>query len=113
MAMLSLVYVPPCRFECVRLRVRQTVARYRALLVAYLQPQRGKVALLAVLLLSAIGLQLAGPLIIRSFIDTALRHGTLPLLLGAAGLYLAVALLTQAVGVAEAYAARHRGGGKG
>lgn len=43
--------------------MRQTIVRYRALLVAYLLPQRGKVALLAVLLLGAMGLQLAGPLV--------------------------------------------------
>jgi len=85
--------------------MRQTLARYRALLIAYLRPQGGKVALLAVLLLATITLQLAGPLIIRLFIDTAIARGTLTALTATAALYLAVALLTQVARVAESYVA--------
>jgi len=85
--------------------MRRTFARYRLLLIAYLLPQGGKVALLAVLLLGTIGLQLAGPLIIRSFIDTAIGHGALAVLTGSAALYLAVVLVTQATRVVEAYVA--------
>lgn len=82
----------------------QTLTRYRALLAAYVLPQRGKVAMLTVLL-GSIGLQLAGPLIVRSFIDTAIQRSTLELLIGLALLYLAVAAVTQAVRVAETYVA--------
>lgn len=42
---------------------------------AYLRPFRGRFALLAVLLLGGIGLQLAGPQLIRAFIDTVTAHG--------------------------------------
>ena len=85
--------------------MRPTFARYRAFLSTYLLSQRGKVVVLAVLLFGTIGLQLAAPLIIRLFIDTAVRRGPLASLTTIAGLYLAVALVTQAVRVAEAYVA--------
>jgi len=85
--------------------VRLPLARYRALLSSYLLPQWGKTLLLSALLLTGIGLQLAGPLIIRSFIDLAAAHASLAALLGAAALYLVVAFLTQGVGIAEAYTA--------
>jgi len=85
--------------------LRPTFARYRAFLSTYLLSQRGKVVVLAVLLFGTIGLQLAAPLIIRLFIDTAVRRGPLASLTTIAGLYLAVALVTQAVRVAEAYVA--------
>ncbi|MGH2515314.1 MAG: ABC transporter transmembrane domain-containing protein, partial [Ktedonobacterales bacterium] len=41
----------------------------------YLRPFRGRFTLLAVLLFGGIGLQLAGPQFIRSFIDTTTAHG--------------------------------------
>ncbi len=85
--------------------MRPTFARYRAFLSTYLLSQRGKVVVLAVLLFGTIGLQLAAPLIIRLFIDTAIRHGPLSSLTTIAGLYLVVALVTQGVRVAEAYVA--------
>ncbi len=44
--------------------------RYWNLLVAYLCPERFRVALLTALLLGSIGLQLANPLILRRFIET-------------------------------------------
>ncbi len=49
---------------------------YRDLLVTYLRPQRGRVALLAMLLLGDITLQLVNPQILRFFIDTARRGGS-------------------------------------
>ena len=85
--------------------MRPTFARYRAFLSTYLLSQRGKVVVLAVLLFGTIGLQLAAPLIIRLFIDTAIRRGPLSSLTTIAGLYLMVALVTQGVRVAEAYVA--------
>jgi len=53
-------------------------------------------------------LQLAGPLILRSFIDTATGRGTLTTLTHIAALYLAVAAVMQVVRVAEALVARNR-----
>jgi ABC-type multidrug transport system fused ATPase/permease subunit len=79
--------------------------RYWDLLAKYLQPLRFKVALLALLIFSMIGLQLANPQIIRYFIDTALA-GAGPDDRGlwlAALAYLLAALLLQGVGVAATY----------
>lgn len=75
----------------------------RALLVKYLFPQRLRVVSLAVLLLSSIGLQLVNPQILRYFIDTAATGGTLRSLLAAAGLFIVVALVTQALAVGATY----------
>jgi ABC-type multidrug transport system fused ATPase/permease subunit len=49
--------------------------QYWALLVDYLRPQWPQVALLTVLLLGSIGLQLANPQIMRTFIDAATAAG--------------------------------------
>lgn len=78
------------------------VRRYGALLGRYLAPQRGQALLLAALLLTGIGLQLAVPQVLRTFIDTAtgVASGDLPAgagagLAGLAGVFLALALGTQ------------------
>ncbi|HUS15097.1 MAG TPA: ABC transporter ATP-binding protein [Chloroflexia bacterium] len=80
-----------------------------ALLATYLRPQRGKVATLAVLLAANMALQLASPLILRTFIDAAIAQRPLETLIGAAVLFLAVALATQGVSVAETYMAEDVG----
>ena len=77
--------------------------RYWELLVTYLHPQRARVALLAVLLLTSIGLQVVNPQIIRYFIDTALSGGAVESLTLAALLFLGMALLTQVLTVAATY----------
>lgn len=82
---------------------------YRQLLLTYLKPQGTRVVVLAALLLSSAGLQLANPQIARYFIDTARAGGALHTLTLAAALFLGLALLTQAVGVAETYAAENLG----
>jgi ABC-type multidrug transport system fused ATPase/permease subunit len=81
------------------------VRRYGALLGRYLAPQRGQAVLLAALLLAGIGLQLAVPQVLRTFIDTAtgVAAGALPAgagagLAGLAGVFLALALGTQVLG---------------
>ena len=51
------------------------LAEYRALLGTYLRPQRGRVALLAALLVAGVALQLINPQIIRYFIDATQRRG--------------------------------------
>ncbi len=78
------------------------VRRYGALLGRYLAPQAGVAALLAGLLLTGIGLQLAVPQVLRRFIDTAtgVAAGSLPAaagggLVGLALVFLGLALGTQ------------------
>jgi len=80
-----------------------STARYTSLLRTYLKPERRKVVLLTVLVLSGIGLQLLNPQIIRYFIDTATTQGALESLVAAALLFLGAALLQQVVGVAAVY----------
>jgi len=82
---------------------------YRHLLGAYLGPLWPRVVALAFLLGGLIGLDLLRPRIVRYFIDTAQAGGALAALSGAALLYLGVALLTQAVAVAEGYNAENLG----
>ncbi len=77
--------------------------RYRNLLVAYLSPQRPRVLLQAVLLLSSIGLELAAPQVVRFFIDTAQNGGPVGSLTIAAVVFLAIAIVQQVVALAAAY----------
>lgn len=89
--------------------MRVSIGGYWRLLSAYLRPQARRVGLLAVLLVTTIGLQLAGPLILRRFIDGAMGGAPLRVLLVAAGVFLGVALLTQVVSVGEVYVAENVG----
>jgi ATP-binding cassette, subfamily B, bacterial len=79
------------------------VRRYFALLVTYLKPQWHRTVLLAIFLLSSIGLQLLNPQILKNFIDTALAQGASLLLIHDALLFIGVALLNQALSVAASY----------
>ena len=83
--------------------MRLSTRHYRELLARYLGPQRGRVIVLAVLLLSSIGLQLVNPQILRYFIDAASAGGAARSLLGAAALFIVVALAAQGVAVAATY----------
>lgn len=74
-----------------------------SLLRRYLQPLRGKLLGLALLLCANIGLQLLAPQILRTFIDVAQAHGPQQLLTNAALAFLGVALLNQAVYAALNY----------
>ncbi|GAB4203750.1 MAG: ABC transporter ATP-binding protein [Roseiflexaceae bacterium] len=76
---------------------------YWELLATYLRPQRRRVVLLGVLLTGSIALQLAGPQIIRSFIDTAQTDGGQAALLGAALLYVGATLAQRLVGLSTIY----------
>src|SRR6476661_6860294 len=78
---------------------------YGAFLVAYLRPQRRRVATLVGLLLAGIGLQLVSPQILRRFIDTAAGGGALETLTLIALIFLGVALAGQVVTIAETYIA--------
>jgi ATP-binding cassette subfamily B protein len=82
---------------------RPRLGQYWELLVAYLRPQRGRVALLGVLLLASIALQLINPQIIGRFLDAA-RGGAPGQNLGLAGLaFIGIGVLQRAVALASVY----------
>jgi ABC-type multidrug transport system fused ATPase/permease subunit len=82
---------------------------YYRLLKRYLGPLWRRTALLGVLLLLGVGLELVNPQIVRAFIDTAQAGGALETLLGAALLYLGIAIVGQFVVVADTYLAENVG----
>ncbi|HRW10707.1 MAG TPA: ABC transporter transmembrane domain-containing protein, partial [Caldilineaceae bacterium] len=73
------------------------------LLTTYLRPYRWQVLLLWLLLLATLATQLINPQIIRRFLDAAEAGSALTVLLGAAGLFLAIALIEQLLGLATTY----------
>jgi len=79
------------------------VRRYLALLVTYLKPQWGRVIFLAALLLINVGLQLLGPQIVRSFLDTLIARGVATTLIQYAVLLVLVTLADESVSVATTY----------
>jgi ABC-type multidrug transport system fused ATPase/permease subunit len=81
----------------------------RAFAAAYLRPQWRRVALLAAVFTAAIGLQLANPQLAKTFIDEASAGAPFDRLVRIAGIFLAVALLTQLAAVAEVYVAEDLG----
>jgi ATP-binding cassette, subfamily B, bacterial len=83
--------------------MRVPLRQYWTLLADYLRPLWRGVAVLTMLLFADIGLQLLNPQIVRYFIDTALAGGATDRLAAAAGLFILVALITQALAVAATY----------
>ena len=79
------------------------LAEYRALLGTYLRPQRGRVALLAALLVAGVALQLINPQIIRYFIDATQRRGDLAPLVYAGLGFIAVSLAGRLLTIATTY----------
>ncbi|HEY3229588.1 MAG TPA: ABC transporter ATP-binding protein [Roseiflexaceae bacterium] len=77
--------------------------RYWNLLVVYLQPQSYRVAGLAALLVSSIGLQLVNPQILRGFVDSAVTGGAPDALTMSALLFIGLALLNQVVSLGATY----------
>ena len=77
--------------------------QYWQLLITYLQKQKMKVALLAILLFASIGLRLVNPQIVRYFIDTARDGGTTDQLTRTALLFVGVVLILQVVTVGMGY----------
>jgi ATP-binding cassette subfamily B protein len=77
--------------------------QYWDLLAKYIRPQRRRFILMAVLLLSSIGLTLVNPQIMRYFIDTTQSSTEHRELLIAALAFIGVALLQQVVGVSATY----------
>jgi ATP-binding cassette subfamily B protein len=84
-------------------RMNIPLRQYWEVLVGYLRPQRGRVALLAVFLFSNIGLQLVNPQIMRRFLDTALAGGSGRSLGWLALLFIGVALVQQVMAVVATY----------
>jgi ATP-binding cassette subfamily B protein len=89
--------------------MRVSLRQYGHLLATYLGPHWPKVLVLAVLLLSSIGLQLANPQIMRSFLDTAQAGGAMQALLQLAVLFIVVALVQQITSVLAAYFSENLG----
>jgi len=77
--------------------------QYWDLLAKYIRPQKGRFILLAVLLLSSIGLQLVNPQIMRFFIDTTQTSTEHRALLVSALAFIGIALIQQVVGVCATY----------
>ena len=69
-------------------------------MITYLSPQRGRVVVLAIALLSSIALQLINPQIVRYFIDTAVEGGAQSRLIMAALGFIAIALIQQSLKIA-------------
>ena len=84
-------------------RTRVPVRQYGTLLLKYMRQQKGIVVLASVLILANIGLQLVNPQIMRYFIDEAVAGSPLGTLMVAAGLFVAVALIQQVIGVLTTY----------
>lgn len=76
---------------------------YARLLDRYLRPQFKRVLWLALLLFTGIGLQLAGPQVIRFFLDTTQSNGSQSALLWAAVLFIVFALAQQLLGLGSTY----------
>ena len=90
-------------------RTKVPVRQYGSLLVNYLRRQKALVALASALILTNIGLQLVNPQIMRYFIDEAVAGSPLGRLMTAAGLFVAVALVQQVIGVLATYTSGHVG----
>jgi ABC-type multidrug transport system fused ATPase/permease subunit len=98
-------------------KINLPIKPYWDLLANYLRPQKKQVLWLALLLAVSIGLQLANPQIVKYFIDTAsgttvsepVSSGTavfqqgLNKLLGAAALFMSIAIVRQAISLAAVY----------
>ena len=76
---------------------------YWDLLADHIRPQKGRFILLTALLFGSIGLRILAPQIMRDFIDSALAGDALNDLIRMALLFIAVALIQQAVSVAVKY----------
>lgn len=80
-----------------------TAPSYRATLTTYLAPLRGRVIVLALLLLGSIGLQLAIPLILRTFIDAAVARSAVSGMLTAGIAYLVAGIVNQFLDAGASY----------
>jgi ABC-type multidrug transport system fused ATPase/permease subunit len=86
------------------MQVKQpSLKRYWDLLSHHIRPQRGAFTLLGVLLLGNIGLQIANPQIMRTFIDAALAGEARQRLVIAALAFIGIALLQQVISICVTY----------
>jgi ATP-binding cassette subfamily B protein len=75
----------------------------------YLRPHLPYLLLLAFLFFTVLGLQFVNPLVVRRFIDMAVRGASVHSLFRTALLYLAIAIGLQVFGVAESYVSEYLG----
>jgi ATP-binding cassette subfamily B protein len=83
--------------------VKIPLKQYWDLLAKHIKPQKGRFALLTVLLLGSIGLQVVNPQIVRHFIDAAIAGETAETLAVSAMAFIGMALFQQVVGVSATY----------
>jgi ABC-type multidrug transport system fused ATPase/permease subunit len=83
--------------------VQIPLSRYGTVLAAYLRPRLAEVAVLAALLVGSTALQLAGPQVLRAFIDAATAVTTLEHLRNVAALFIVLALVQQGLAVLATY----------
>jgi ATP-binding cassette, subfamily B, bacterial len=86
-----------------------STTRHWSLLTTYLGTQRRRAALLAVLLLSSIGLQLLNPQVIRYFIDAAQAGQADGVLLLAAAVFIVAGLVQRAIAFGALYVGENVG----
>jgi ATP-binding cassette subfamily B protein len=89
--------------------VKIPIRQYWDLLISYLKPQWPIALLLAVLILSNIGLQLVNPQIMRNFIDTTQAGSETDILWRSGLLFICVALAQQIVSVLATYVSENVG----
>jgi ABC-type multidrug transport system fused ATPase/permease subunit len=77
--------------------------QYWNLLADHIKPQKGRFALLTVLLLGSIVLQIANPQIVRAFIDGVTSGEPTGMLTASALAFIGIALLQQVIGVGATY----------
>ncbi len=85
----------------------RALSRYGRLLARYLRPHWRRMALLAVILCGAIGVQVIAPLLASRFIDRAGAGGALSELIALALLTMGLALIGQVLAIAETYVAEN------
>lgn len=77
--------------------------QYRDLFRTYLAPHKGQVLVLGLLIFGNLGLQLLIPQIMRSFIDSVIGGAALTFLMRLGVLFMAAALVQQAIAITSAY----------
>ena len=86
-----------------------TFHEYTRFFGRYLRGRLHLLIVLAVALFTGIGLQIVNPQIMRAFLDTALAGGNLPYLQKMAGLFIAIAIVQQLIGVLTIYLTENLG----
>ena len=82
---------------------------YAHFLRRYLRPRLGLVSILSVTLFTNIGLQLVNPMILRTYIDTAVAGGASDLLTRMALLFIGIAVAHQLIGILVVYITENLG----